>query len=104
MAQVGQGPDRCAKEGLGLVILRLLARRLAQIAEGRRTAGVIAQLLPERQTVRVEGPRGFGLDASGATRRLLSQHYRSVATVCGSKMLLARGAHVLPAPKAGGCG
>lgn len=55
---------------------------------------------PGRPTwiVRVEGPRGFGLDANGTTRRLLAAHYRPVTTVCGSELLLARGAHVLAAP------
>src|SRR5439155_9796112 len=54
----------------------------------------------ERPTwiVRVQGPRAFGLDRSGATRRLLSRHYRAVATVCGTRVLLERGARSLPAP------
>jgi Dolichyl-phosphate-mannose-protein mannosyltransferase len=48
--------------------------------------------------VRTHGPNEFGLDASGATRRLLNKHYRRVATVCGIPLLLARGTHPLPAP------
>jgi 4-amino-4-deoxy-L-arabinose transferase-like glycosyltransferase len=55
---------------------------------------------PQRPTwiLRAHGPKEFGLDASGATRRLLAQHYRRVATVCGTPLLLARAARTLPAP------
>jgi 4-amino-4-deoxy-L-arabinose transferase-like glycosyltransferase len=56
---------------------------------------------PQRPTwiVRVEGPRGFGFDSSGGTKRLLAQHYRLAASVCGTRLLLARGARTLPAPR-----
>jgi hypothetical protein len=67
----------------------------------------LRQLLasPQRPTwiVRAEGPHGFGLDASGATKRLLAQHYRAGATVCGTRLLLARGARVLPPPPGDTC-
>jgi hypothetical protein len=60
---------------------------------------------PQRPTwiVRAEGPHGFGFDKSGATKRLLTQHYRTAGIVCRTRILLARGAHVLPAPRAGAC-
>jgi hypothetical protein len=60
---------------------------------------------PARPTwiVRVEGPRGFGLDRAGITKRLLATHYRGVGRVCGSELLLARGAHVLPPPRGDAC-
>jgi 4-amino-4-deoxy-L-arabinose transferase-like glycosyltransferase len=60
---------------------------------------------PARPTwiVRAEGPRGFGLDRAGITKRLLATHYRSVGRVCGSELLLARGAHVLPPPRGDAC-
>ena len=60
---------------------------------------------PARPTwiIRAQGARSFGLDRSGATRRLLKEHYRQVATVCGTKLLLARGARALPAPRGEGC-
>jgi hypothetical protein len=60
---------------------------------------------PARPTwiIRAQGARSFGLDRSGATRRLLTEHYRRVATVCGTKVLLARGARALPAPRGEGC-
>jgi hypothetical protein len=48
--------------------------------------------------LKTHGTNAFGLDASGATRRLLSRHYRRVATVCGTPLLLARSARALPAP------
>lgn len=48
--------------------------------------------------VRAHWPNAFDLDASRATRRLLDKHYRHVATVCGTPLLLARGARALPAP------
>ena len=69
----------------------------------RRLRDLLAS--PERPTwiVRAQGARSFGLDRSGETRRLLRQHYRQVATVCGTKLLLARGARALPAPRGEGC-
>jgi Dolichyl-phosphate-mannose-protein mannosyltransferase len=71
-------------------------------AEGR-----LRRLLasPARPTwiVRAQGARGFHLDRSGATRLLLLQHYRVVARVCGTKLLLARGAPARPAPPGDGC-
>jgi hypothetical protein len=60
---------------------------------------------PARPTwiIRAQGARSFGLDRSGATRRLLKMHYRRLATVCGTKVLLARGARALPARRGEGC-
>jgi hypothetical protein len=60
---------------------------------------------PARPTwiVRPEGPRAFGLDGSGMTKRLLTAHYRSIGRVCGTRILLARGARVLPVPRGDGC-
>jgi hypothetical protein len=63
----------------------------------------LRQLLasPERPTwvVQAQGTRTFGLDRSGATKRLLALHYRRVGALCGSHMLLERGAHARPAPR-----
>lgn len=45
--------------------------------------------------------KAYGLDPHGATRRLLSRNYTQVATVCGHRLMLARGAperHAPPAP------
>jgi hypothetical protein len=53
--------------------------------------------------VRAEWPRAFGMDQSGATKRLLAEHYRAVGNVCGSEVLLARGATVRPAPPDDNC-
>ena len=55
---------------------------------------------PRRPTwvVKADGTRAFGLDGSGATQRLLTSHYRLAGTVCGERVLLARGARALPAP------
>jgi 4-amino-4-deoxy-L-arabinose transferase-like glycosyltransferase len=60
---------------------------------------------PGRPTwlIRAQGARSFGLDRSLATRRLLMEHYRHVATVCGTKLLVARGARVLPPAPGEGC-
>jgi 4-amino-4-deoxy-L-arabinose transferase-like glycosyltransferase len=60
---------------------------------------------PARPTwiVRAQGTRAFELDRSGATRRLLRQHYRLAATVCGTNVLLERGAQVRPGPAREGC-
>jgi hypothetical protein len=60
---------------------------------------------PARPTwiVRAEGPRAFGLDRGGATRRLLALHYKPVASVCGSEVLLARGARVRHPPPRDNC-
>jgi 4-amino-4-deoxy-L-arabinose transferase-like glycosyltransferase len=60
---------------------------------------------PKRPTwiVRAEGPHAFGLDTTGATKRLLTQHYRAAGTVCGTRVLLARGARAHPAPSAASC-
>jgi hypothetical protein len=70
----------------------------------QRLRSVLAS--PRRPTwiVRAEWPRAFGLDRSGATKRLLAQHYRAVANVCGTEVLLARGATVRPAPPGDNCG
>jgi hypothetical protein len=48
--------------------------------------------------VRENGAKAYALDPSGATRRLLDEHYRRVATVCGTALLLSRTARALPAP------
>jgi hypothetical protein len=52
---------------------------------------------PSRPTwvVEANSTRVWGLDRSGATRRLLARHYRVLADVCGSRVLLARNAHAL---------
>jgi hypothetical protein len=64
----------------------------------QRLRGLLAS--PRRPTwiVRAEWPHEFGLDRNGTTKRLLARHYRTVANVCGSELLLARGARVGPAP------
>jgi hypothetical protein len=54
--------------------------------------------------VRLSSTRSLGLDRTGATRRLLAEHYRAVATVCGATVLLERGAADRPPPATGGCG
>jgi hypothetical protein len=53
---------------------------------------------PARPTwvVKWQSTRGFGLDRSGATLRLLHRHYRRFATVCGHPLLLERGAAARP--------
>jgi hypothetical protein len=68
-----------------------------------RLRGLLAS--PARPTwiIRAQGARGFGLDRSGATRRLLREHYRLAAKVCGTQLLLARGAASRPAPPGDGC-
>src|SRR5204863_124017 len=88
--------------GRPLVGVTALAWMAAPGAE-RRLRDLLAS--PERPTwiVRAQGARSFGLDRSGETRRLLRQHYRQVATVCGTKLLLAGGARALPAPRGEGC-
>lgn len=48
--------------------------------------------------VEQDPPSAYGLDASGRTRRLLAQHYRQVAVVCATPILIARGAKAGPAP------
>jgi 4-amino-4-deoxy-L-arabinose transferase-like glycosyltransferase len=53
--------------------------------------------------VRAQGTRAFGLDRSDATKRLLARHYRHVATVCGTPVLLARGAPARPPRPPGEC-
>jgi hypothetical protein len=60
---------------------------------------------PERPTwiVRAQGPRSFRLDRSGATKRLLARHYRQVAVVCGTPVLLERGAPARPPQPVGEC-
>ena len=44
------------------------------------------------------------LDKTGATRRLLAEHYQAVATLCGATVLLERGAGDRPPPSGGACG
>ena len=53
--------------------------------------------------VRAEGPRAFGLDKAGITKRLVATHYSSVGRICGSVLLLAHGAHVRAAPPGNAC-
>jgi hypothetical protein len=38
-----------------------------------------------------DGANGYGLDPSGTTRALLARHYMLAGTVCGRRILLARG-------------
>lgn len=45
-----------------------------------------------------------GLDRSGLTARLLARHYRHDATVCGHRILVARGARGKPGPLHVRCG
>jgi hypothetical protein len=61
---------------------------------------------PRRPTwvVKADDTRSFGLDASGATQRLLALHYRVAGTVCGERVLLERGARALPPPRSQRCG
>jgi hypothetical protein len=61
---------------------------------------------PRRPTwiVKADGTHSFGLDTSGATYRLLAQHYRLAATVCGQRVLLERDAPASPPPPSGRCG
>jgi hypothetical protein len=54
--------------------------------------------------VKADSAHSFGLDRSGATKRLLSAHYRQAGTVCGFPILLARGAAAGPAPQVTACG
>ena len=55
--------------------------------------------------VRLSTTRSLGLDRSGATRRLLAQHYRTARRVCGATVLLDRGAAARPSPPStGACG
>src|SRR4051794_15631640 len=53
--------------------------------------------------VRAEGPHAFGLDRGGVTRRLLALHYKPVASVCGTELLVARGARMRPPPPGDNC-
>jgi hypothetical protein len=55
---------------------------------------------PSRPTwlVQWQHTRAFGLDKSGLTERLVTQHYRRVTTLCGHPLFLARGAHARAAP------
>jgi hypothetical protein len=45
-----------------------------------------------------QSAKAFGLDPHGVTKRLLKRDYRQVATVCGHRLLLARGVPVRTAP------
>jgi hypothetical protein len=58
------------------------------LASPRRPTWIISQ----------DGPRGYRLDSSGATARLITLHYRRVARVCTRPILLARGAPAKPPP------
>jgi hypothetical protein len=55
---------------------------------------------PQRPTwiVQAQTTGSFGLDRNGLTKRLLHRNYRRVATLCGVKVLLSRGAPARPAP------
>jgi 4-amino-4-deoxy-L-arabinose transferase-like glycosyltransferase len=55
---------------------------------------------PQRPTwlVQWQSTRAFGLDRSGATKRLVARNYSRVATVCGHPVLLAHGAPARAAP------
>jgi hypothetical protein len=79
-----------------------LMLRAAPRAEARLRA-LLASAGRPTWVVKVERPSAFGLDRSGATKRLLAQHYRSVGSVCGSQVLLARGAGALPPPPGDAC-
>jgi hypothetical protein len=69
----------------------------------QRLRGLLASRGRPTWIVRAEWPGAFGLDRSGATRRLLAQHYRAVGNVCGIEVLLARGATARPAPPGDNC-
>ena len=60
----------------------------ALLASPRRPVWIISQ----------DGPKGYGLDRSGATARLVRAHYRVVAHVCGQPILLERGKPARAAP------
>jgi hypothetical protein len=51
-----------------------------------------------------DGAAGYGLDPAGRTRALLGRHYRVVAHVCGTPVLLSRGATAKRPPPAPVCG
>ena len=55
---------------------------------------------PDRPTwiVEQDSPSAFGLDRSGATRRLLAERYRKVAVLCSRPILLALGKPSGPPP------
>jgi hypothetical protein len=61
----------------------------ALLASPRRPVWIIAQ----------DKPRGYGLDPSGATGRLVREHYRVVARVCRKPILLERGKPARAAPR-----
>lgn len=46
-----------------------------------------------------DGPDGYGLDPGGQMRRLLARRYRPIGRVCGTGVLLARGALARPPPR-----
>jgi hypothetical protein len=57
---------------------------------------------PRRPTwiIRQNRANSFGFDPRGRTAALLARRYRTVARVCGTPILLARGAPARPAPAA----
>jgi hypothetical protein len=74
-----------------------LMMRAVPGVEGKLRALLASSARPT-WVVEAQRPRSFGLDRSGATQRLLVLHYRRVATFCGARVLLARGAHARPGP------
>jgi hypothetical protein len=58
---------------------------------------------PGRPTwiLEAQSPSSWGLDRGGATRRLLTRHYRVAGHVCSRTVLLARGAPARPIPPGG---
>jgi hypothetical protein len=80
-----------------------LMMRAVPGAQDRLRALLASQRRPT-WVVRADSTHSMGLDASGATNRLLVAHYRKVATVCGDPVLLARGAAAAPAPPGPECG
>lgn len=76
-----------------------LMMRAAPHAEAKLRSALAS---PRRPTWLVEWQhtKAFGLDRSGATKRLVATNYRRVATVCGHSLMLARGASARPIPAA----
>jgi hypothetical protein len=67
-----------------------------------RLRGLLASSDRPTWIVKAQSTRAFGLDRSGATKSLLARYYRPAGTVCGTQLLLARGAGARP-PPAGEC-
>ena len=64
------------------------------LASGRRPTWIVVW----------QAPDSVGLDRSGLTARLLARYYRHDATVCGHRILVARGARGRPGPLHVRCG